>query len=72
MQQQMAGNRMAAPPVMDYQAFYAYLVTHGLVAPPRQAPVPEESEDTKAPKKEKPKQVEVYRGDKKEVKELQK
>ena len=73
MQQQMSGSRASSAPVMDYQAFYAYLVAHGLVAPPRQQEAaPEESQEAAAPKKEKPKQVEVYRGDKKEIKELQK
>ena len=71
MQQQLASNHMPTAPVMDYNAFYAYLVSHGLIVPPRQAPS-EDSSDASAKKKEKPRQVEVYRGDKKEVKELQK
>jgi len=73
MQQQMAGgNRSPASSVMGYNEFIAYLITHGFLAPPRAAAPPEESQQALAKQPEKPKQVEVYRGDKKEVKELQK
>jgi pilus assembly protein CpaB len=71
MQQQVATNRMPVAPIMDFNAFYAYLVSHGLIAPPRPV-ASEEPQEAPAKQKEKPREVEVYRGDKKEVKELQK
>jgi len=51
--------------VMSYEAFFQYLVSRGFIQPPRQ-PSPEEIAASKP--KVTPK-VEVYRGDKKEVKE---
>jgi len=56
------------PPVMDYNSFYMYLVSRGLVAPPRQ-PSQEESGAKQAEKKKTT--VEVFRGQKKEVKEIE-
>jgi pilus assembly protein CpaB len=73
MQQQMASSRTPASPVMGYNEFIAYLISHGFLAPPHQASAPsEEAQQAPVKQPEKPKQVEVYRGDKKELKELQK
>jgi Flp pilus assembly protein CpaB len=51
--------------IMNYDAFFQYLIMRGLMPPPRQ-PSPQEVE---AAQPKKGKQVEIYRGDKKEVKE---
>jgi pilus assembly protein CpaB len=72
MQQQVAGNRAPVSSVMGYNEFVAYLITHGFLAPPRQASTPEETSQAAVKQPEKPKQVEVYRGNKKQLEELQK
>lgn len=65
--QQKMMQPMATPAIMNFEAFFQYLMARGLMPPPRQ-PSPEEVAASR-PKPKGP-QVEIYRGDKKEVKEL--
>jgi pilus assembly protein CpaB len=55
-----------ARPMMNYQAFIEYLIARGILPPPKQQPKPEQAA---APKAKGP-EVEIFRGQNKEVKEL--
>jgi len=67
-QEKQSTHQVDIPPVMDFQSFYAFLISRGLVAPPAQRQQPEEVPEKKIV--EKKSEVKIYRGDKAEIKEL--